>query len=106
MPGAGPATGQIADFAERLAGALGLPFAPVLRLTRAIEPQGHLHNSAQQVANLWGAYDAEGAVPSGPVLLVDDLVASRWTLTVAGAALLDAGSGPVFPFALAKAGGE
>ena len=106
VPGAGPATGQIADFAERLAGALGLPFAPVLRLTRAIEPQGHLHNSAQQVANLWGAYDAEGAVPSGPVLLVDDLVTSRWTLTVAGAALLDAGSGPVFPFALAKAGGE
>jgi ATP-dependent DNA helicase RecQ len=37
------------------------------------------------------------------VLLVDDLVDSRWTLTVVAAALLQAGSGPVSPFVLAKA---
>jgi ATP-dependent DNA helicase RecQ len=37
------------------------------------------------------------------VLLVDDLVDSGWTLTVVGAALLEAGSGPVSPFVLAKA---
>jgi ATP-dependent DNA helicase RecQ len=37
-----------------------------------------------------------------PVLVVDDLVDSRWTLTVVGAALLEAGSGPVSPFVLAK----
>ena len=43
------------------------------------------------------------AVRSGPVLLVDDLVDSRWTLTVAGSLLRDAGAGPVFPFALAVA---
>jgi ATP-dependent DNA helicase RecQ len=36
-----------------------------------------------------------------PVLLVDDLVDSRWTVTVAGRALRRAGSGPVLPFALA-----
>jgi ATP-dependent DNA helicase RecQ len=65
-----------------------------------------MHNSAQQVTNLWDAFAPEGDVPSGPVLLVDDLVDSRWTLTVAAATLLDAGSGPVLPFALAKAGGE
>jgi len=35
-------------------------------------------------------------------LLVDDLVDSRWTLAVAAVALLDAGSGPVSPFVLAK----
>lgn len=38
-----------------------------------------------------------------PVLLVDDVVESPWTLTVAGAPLLEAGSGPVSPFVLAKA---
>jgi ATP-dependent DNA helicase RecQ len=38
-----------------------------------------------------------------PVLLVDDLVDSRWTLTVVGAALLEADSAPVSPFVLAKA---
>jgi ATP-dependent DNA helicase RecQ len=37
------------------------------------------------------------------VLLVDDLVDSRWTLTVVAAAVLEAGSGPVSPFVLAEA---
>jgi ATP-dependent DNA helicase RecQ len=37
------------------------------------------------------------------VLLVDDMVDSRWTLTIAGFKLRQAGSGPVFPFALADA---
>jgi ATP-dependent DNA helicase RecQ len=36
-------------------------------------------------------------------LLVDDIVDSRWTLTVIGAALRAAGSGEVYPFALAQA---
>ncbi len=39
-----------------------------------------------------------------PVLLVDDLVDSRWTLTVAGRALRLAGAGEVLPFALASVG--
>ena len=42
---------------------------------------------------------------TGPVLLVDDLVDSGWTLTWAGSLLRGAGSGPVHPFALAEAGG-
>jgi ATP-dependent DNA helicase RecQ len=61
-------------------------------------------NSATQAAN---ARAKLGVVPagvrSGPVLLVDDLVDSRWTLTVAGSLLRDHGSGPVLPFALAVA---
>jgi ATP-dependent DNA helicase RecQ len=36
------------------------------------------------------------------LLLVDDIVDSRWTLTEIGAVLRGAGSGPVYPFALAK----
>jgi ATP-dependent DNA helicase RecQ len=44
-----------------------------------------------------------GAVRPGAVLLIDDLVDSRWTLTVAGSLLRAAGSGPVLPFALAEA---
>ena len=41
---------------------------------------------------------------TGPVLLVDDLVDSRWTLTVAGRELRRAGADAVLPFALASAG--
>jgi ATP-dependent DNA helicase RecQ len=36
-----------------------------------------------------------------PVLLVDDLADSRWTLTVAGRELRRAGAAAVLPFALA-----
>ena len=39
----------------------------------------------------------------GPVLLVDDLADSRWTLTVAGRLLRRAGAEAVLPFTLASA---
>ena len=72
--------------------------------TRETKPQKELENSQQQFRNVWGAFAVSGELPPGePVLLVDDLADSRWTLTVAGAALLEAGSGPVSPFVLAKA---
>ena len=88
----------VAGFAERLAAALGLPFRPVVVKTRETKPQLELENSQQQFSNVWGAFAVDGSVPPGePVLLVDDLVDSRWTLTVVGAALLEAGSGPVSP---------
>jgi ATP-dependent DNA helicase RecQ len=38
---------------------------------------------------------------TGPVLLVDDLSDSRWTLTVAGRLLRRAGAPAVLPFVLA-----
>jgi ATP-dependent DNA helicase RecQ len=38
---------------------------------------------------------------SGCVLLVDDIVDSGWTFAVVSALLREAGSGPVFPLALA-----
>ncbi|WP_162878974.1 phosphoribosyltransferase, partial [Escherichia coli] len=37
-----------------------------------------------------------------PVLLVDDIVDSGWTLTVVAALLQQAGSGVVYPIALAS----
>ena len=42
-------------------------------------------------------------LPPVPVLLVDDMVDSGWTLTLASVLLQRQGSGPVYPFALAKA---
>lgn len=51
------------------------------------EPQAELENSYQQFANVWGAFAVEGALAGEPVLFVDDFVDSRWTVTVAAAAL-------------------
>ena len=53
-----------------------------------------MQNSAQQAPNATSpAGRRRRAVREGPVLLVDDLVDSRWTLTVAGALLRDPAPG-------------
>jgi ATP-dependent DNA helicase RecQ len=97
-----PSRRIVPDFAARLAAALGLPLRDALRKTRPTPPQTSMENSWQQWHNVDGAYEVVDALPSRPLLLVDDVVDSRWTLTTIGALLRAAGSGPVFPFALAK----
>jgi ATP-dependent DNA helicase RecQ len=63
-------------------------------------------NSAHQVTTTWGHLSVDvAALPApdilaGPVLLVDDEVDSRWTMTVATWELTAAESGAVLPFAL------
>ncbi|KQZ87650.1 recombinase RecQ [Phycicoccus sp. Root563] len=64
-------------------------------------------NSAFRLAGVWGrlapsATQREAlARLSGPVLLVDDVASSRWTLTVAAQELRRAGAPGVLPFVLA-----
>ncbi|MDM4141403.1 MULTISPECIES: RecQ family ATP-dependent DNA helicase [Mycobacterium] len=97
----------VPDFARRLAAALGLPFRLVLSKTAARLPQKDMNNSAQQARNVDGSLGIDDAIVlPGPVLLVDDMVDSRWTMTVAAWKLLNAGSGPVHLLALAKSGGD
>ena len=62
-------------------------------------------NSAFRLAGVWGRFSAAGLdVPTGPVLLVDDMVVSRWTMTVAAREVRRAGATGVLPFALALRG--
>lgn len=94
--------GLVPDFAQRLAGALGLPFCPLVEKTRETEPQKHMENRFHQCHNLDGAFVIQdGANVDGQVLLVDDVVDSAWTLTLVAALLKQAGANNVFPFALA-----
>ncbi|HSF23363.1 MAG TPA: hypothetical protein VLE20_03980 [Blastocatellia bacterium] len=67
------------------------------------QEQKSMQNSAQQLRNVIDAFEVVGEVPNDPVLLIDDVVDSRWTLTVVSWLLLKNGSGPVYPFALASA---
>lgn len=90
----------VPDFAGRLAAALGLPFLPVVIKVKDNEPQKGQQNRFHQCQNLDGVFAIEGEVPSGAVLLLDDVVDSGWTLTVIAALLKRAGSGPVWPLAL------
>jgi alkylation response protein AidB-like acyl-CoA dehydrogenase len=47
------------------------------------------------------AVEAGASVPAEPVILVDDVRSSGWTLTEVSAVLRRAGGGPVYPFVLA-----
>ena len=93
----------VPDFARRLAGALRLPFLPVVVKTMDNDPQKAQQNRFHQCRNLDGAFGIDGSVPQGPVLLLDDIFDSGWTLTVITALLRQAGCGPVWPVALAAA---
>ena len=92
----------VGGFAQRLAARLALPFFPVIQQVRDIQPQKHMENSVTQLRNLLGAFAISGDVPGRPVLLVDDMVDSGWTLTLLAVLLQANGSGPVHLFAPAK----
>ena len=96
----------VPDFAARLARALRLPFHVALERTTEHEEQKEMANSAYQARNVWESLVVRGTPPSGPVLLVDDIVDSRWTMTVAAYKLRSNGSGEVFPLALSLVSGS
>lgn len=101
----------------RLVAALGEGLARAGRL-RVLGPLGLAPgaaplpraNSTFRVRDLWTRFHVtphqEAVLPGlpGPVLLVDDMVDSRWTMTVAGRLLKRAGARAVLPFALAATG--
>ncbi|MFN8373597.1 MAG: RecQ family ATP-dependent DNA helicase [Anaerolineae bacterium] len=94
----------VPDFAQRLAKALSLPYVPVLEHITQHPEQKTMQNSFQRASNVIDKFDVIDTPPSSPVLLVDDLVDTRWTLTIIGDLLQRAGSGDVYPFALASMG--
>lgn len=94
----------VPSFAKRLADRLGLPFHACIEKVEDTPPQKQMANSTYQVKNIKDAFEVHRDFPAGrPVLLVDDLVDSKWTFTVLAARLTDAGAGLVYPFALASA---
>ncbi|MHA6795844.1 RecQ family ATP-dependent DNA helicase [Pseudonocardia bannensis] len=97
---------QLEHLARRIAEIGRLPMLGRLE-PAGPRPASH-ENSAQRLAAVWGGFDTS-ALPDlsgvgGPVLLVDDLIDSGWTMTVAARALRRAGAPAVLPFALALAG--
>ena len=96
----------VPNFAGRLADSLELPFKQVLVKTEDRPEQKTMENSIQQARNVDGSLIlTKEALPDGPLLLVDDMVDSRWTFTVAAWLLRSNGTGEVWPLALAQAGG-
>ncbi len=71
-------------------------------------PQAEQGNAAHKLTNVWGAFAVERSelpppdVLAGPVLVLDDVWDSGWTMTVVADLLREAGTGPVLPLALAR----
>jgi ATP-dependent DNA helicase RecQ len=99
----------IDSVARGLAGAGKLPYLGALDylVPPAGGPGG---NSAFRLAQVMGAFAVGPALATalaevnGPVLLVDDLADSRWTLTVAARVLRQAGVAGVLPFVVGVRG--
>ncbi len=89
----------VPDFAERLASRLGVPFVASIAKVKDTPPQKEQRNSFHQSANLDEAFEVATA-RTGTVLLVDDMVDSKWTFTIVGALLRQQGAEAVIPFAL------
>lgn len=92
---------MVMDFAKRLANTLDLPFQELL-VKHHSQQQKEMENSAYQCANAFRSFSVkEGVEIPQRILLVDDIVDSKWTLTVCGYRLMEQGCQEVYPFALA-----
>ncbi|WP_216216170.1 RecQ family ATP-dependent DNA helicase [Amycolatopsis aidingensis] len=81
---------------------------PLLGMVEPAGPPPRRANSAQRLADLWNRLtlpeDLRSALAgvAGPVLLVDDLIDTGWTMTLAARLLREAGAPAVLPFVLAS----
>jgi len=98
----------VTGVAEGLARVGRLPYLGTLDLAHGGPTGGPGGNSAFRLAAVWQRIVVGPELRSrlaelgdAPVLLVDDLADSRWTMTVAGRELRLAGAGSVLPFAIA-----
>jgi ATP-dependent DNA helicase RecQ len=99
----------IASLASQIAIVGRIPDLGRLAYSGQATPTRH-HNSAQRLRAVWdsiivpGATGTEMARLKGPVLVVDDMIETGWTMTVAAMRLREAGASAVLPLALATAG--
>jgi ATP-dependent DNA helicase RecQ len=98
----------VESIGARLAEVGRLPALGRVERTRDDDGASRSGNSAQRVRAVHDAFAVPGplaAAVSGldgsPVLLVDDLVDTGWTITVAAGLLREAGASGVLPLALA-----
>ena len=90
------------DLAAGLSRRLGVPVAGRFAIADpSVAPGQGAANSAQRVAAVDRRFALRLDQPVDRVLLVDDLVVTGWTLTLAARALREAGASEVLPLALA-----
>ena len=98
----------VGSLAQAIASIGRLPYLGALQWNGPVHPPAA--NSAFRLAQVHNRYtvptslhEALGNAPQGPILLVDDIASTKWSLTVASAALLEAGADDVLPLTLGMA---
>ena len=94
----------VPDFAKRLADRLGIGYFEGIKKFNA-EEQKKFENSKGQYQNANDSFEII-QVKKENILLVDDMVDSRWTFTVCAMKMREMGSGDIYPFALANTAGR
>ena len=93
---------QVARLAEDISEIINIPVIHCLTKIRINKPQKLMENTAHRKKNLDGIFEVKPIDKKFKnLILIDDIVDSGWTLTVAGALLKDAGIDKVYPFVLA-----
>ncbi len=101
----------VESLAQGIAGIGRMPYLGQLQPQHGGPTGARGGNSAYRLAGVWDRLvvgpdlaQALAGLGGQPVLLVDDLIDSRWTMTVSARALRQAGVSAVLPLALAQAG--
>lgn len=94
----------VPDFAKRLADRLGIGYFEGIKKFNA-EEQKKFENSDGQYKNANDSFEII-QIKKENILLVDDMVDSRWTFTVCAMKMREKGSGDIYPFALANTAGR
>lgn len=97
-------TELVPDFAKRLADKLDIGYFEGIKKLDA-EEQKKFENSDGQYKNANDSFEII-QVKKENILLVDDMVDSRWTFTVCTIKMREMGSGDIYPFALANTAGR
>lgn len=92
----------VPDFARAVAARLRVPYSAALLKVKPSLPQKAMMNTVQRLKNIMGVFEvSDNEVLDGGVLLVDDVVDSRWTLTWLAKLLREKNVPLVFPVTLA-----
>ena len=92
----------VEKFAKELANELEIKCIEVVKKIKHNNPQKEMQNRFYRCINLDGVFEISSNIPSGPMLLIDDIFDSGWTFTVISSLLRKSGSGEVYPFAVAS----
>lgn len=98
----------VKEFAERLALKFNIPCEDIIIKTKQTLPQKEMENSAQQYNNICDCFVFNNSIDiqNKCILLVDDMFDSKWTLTICGIILKEAGAKYIYPYALASTAGK